>query len=199
MKRIISLPTTFVITFLIFNTPSVLSADSDDSKNIWLDNSCITELKNSEYPWLKKLFENRPSPWDSSRQHVSSVFVGEVVWAQLRKEVEFVDCGMGVGARDVRYRVTEVLMGDLKVGSEVKLRHDWCSFFDDIYIPGNKIIIGFNERTYSNFPELASLIGKVNWELPFSPEKHEIAKTFIQCIHDKGIVKAMEEVKEDED
>ena len=37
---------------------------------------------------------------------------------------------------------------------------------------------------------------KVAWELPLTLENRESAKNFIQCIHDRGIVKAMEKESE---
>ena len=189
MKRLISLPTAFIVFFLIFVVPSVLSADS---KNIWQDDSCIVELKNSNLPEVIHV-----TRWSSWHQHVSKVFVGEVIWAQPPEEAVTHACGFaGFNRRDVRHKVMEILMGDMKLGSEVTLTHDWCDFFEEIYPLGAKFIIGLNFTLYSKFPEREPN-GKVAWELPFNPENRENAKTFIQCIQDLGLVKAMEEENEE--
>ena len=195
MKRLIPLQTAFVVLFLIFGIPSVLSADS---KNIWQDNSCITELiirsrPEAENKFLKEYIQKEGrSFYQGWRQHVSRVFVGEVVWAQPRKDAEHIGCGLGIGSRNVRHRVKEVLLGDLQAGSEVMVGHEWCELYPEIYHLGAKFIIGLNTRFYKNFPEQAPPNGMFAWELPFSPQNREIAKTFIQCIQDRGIVKAME-------
>lgn len=185
MKRLISLPTAFIVLFLIFVTPAVLSADS---KNLWQDNSCIKELKNRVMPWEKGI------PWQAWQQQVSKVFVGEVVRAQPRKEAGDIDCG--IGTRDVKHRITEVLMGDMKLGSEIKLDHRWCGPGKEIYFPEAKFIIGLNTRVDKNFSETAPPNGAIAWGLPFNPENRGNAETFIQCIQDLGLVKAMEKEKE---
>jgi len=205
MKRFIPFPTAFVIFFLIVSVPSIPSADSNDPINIWQDNSCITELKfQSGSEVTKKLIKERiqergRSSWQGWHQHVSTVFVGKVVWAQPREEADRIACGIAIGSRYVRHSVTEVLLGDIWVGSEIKVRHDWCEFYKDKYLPGAMFIIGLNTRFYKNIPEMATPNGKLGWELPFSPANREIAQNFIQCIHEIGIVKAMEEEKENEE
>ena len=82
-------------------------------------------------------------------------------------------------------------MGDMDLDSEVTLAHNWCAFFQEKYHLGAKFIIGL-----SVVRDWAPEQGEVAWELPFNPENREKAKNFIQCIHDKGIVKAMEKEKE---
>ena len=179
MQRIISLPTAFFVFFLIFGIPSVLSADS---KNIWKDNSCITQFQGYGMSW---------------HQHVSKVFVGEVVWAQPRKEVELFECGFAVGSRNVRHKIIEVFMGRMELGSDVTLAHVWCGIFEEKYVPGTKFIVGLNTPIYKNFPEQAPKHGAVAWELPLNLENRKKAKTFIKCIEGLGLVKEM--LKENED
>ena len=119
---------------------------------------------------------------------------GEVIWAQPREEVDDMVCGMGIGFRYVRHKIVEVLLGDLKAESELKISHHWCEFYEERFPIGAKLIIGLNTRI-NRAPEH----GKVAWELPFNPENREKAKTFIQCVRDKGILKAIEKENEEDE
>ena len=190
IKRII-----ICILFLIFVVPSVLSADSQNPKK---DVSCIAGIYSRDKPLPNRLFE--PMAW---KQQASIIFVGEVVWAEPRKEADF-PCGIAVGSRKVRSRVTEILMGDVKPGMEIDLIHDWCEFFEEKYSTDAKLIISLIPHYYSykedTSKKLYSFIpragrswkgSKVAWELPLNPENREKTKTFIQCIQDLGLVKKM--------
>ena len=178
MKRLILLQTAFIVLFLIFVIPSILSANS---KNIWQDESCIKEIDGYGMSW---------------QQQVSIVFVGEVVWAQPREEADNINCGIAVGSRYVRHKVIEVLMGRMELDSKLELRHQWCEFYEDKYTPGTKFVIGLNTHFNSNILDLGFKKEAVAWELPLNPENREKAKTFIQCIQDLGIGKEM--LKENE-
>ena len=168
------------VFFLIFGIPSVLSADS---KNIWYDDSCIKELQG---------FQGNGMEW---KQHVSKVFVGEVVWAQPQEEGGYVDFPMDNRSREVKYRITEVLIGDMKLGNKIKLRQRGSGPGAEVFSPEAKFIIGINTRLYMKFSQQAPN-GVVAWVLPRNPKNREKAKTFIQCIQDRGIVKAMEKENE---
>lgn len=186
MKRIISLPTAIIIFFLIFGTPSLLSADSQKTEQ---DVSCIAELYSHLGPLPKRLFQSMA--W---KQQVSILFVGEVVWAQPREEAEFIACGIAVGSRYVRYRVIENLMGDVELGPEIKLRPDWCEFYEERYSLGAKLIVVLVPHSYSNLSDLGPWgwkNSKVAWELPLNAENRGKATTFIQCIQDLGLVEKM--------
>ena len=62
--------------------------------------------------------------------------------------------------------------------------------------------VGLIPHFYSNLSDLGFWgwrNSKVAWELPLNPANREITKNFIQCIHDKGIVKAMEKENEEDE
>lgn len=114
--------------------------------------------------------------------YTSHIFVGEVVWAEEEPE-NYLGCGVFTSIRGVKYQIIESLMGDLSIGSYVKINHTWCwGGFDsekDIFKLKARLLVSadFCDADSCGFRGLGFGRGQ-----PLNDENFKKVESFKQCM-----------------
>ena len=116
-------------------------------------------------------------------------FIGEVVWAEPKPN-PYIECGIGIGSRWVRFRiVNEVLSGDrgasFKEGVNLKVNFVWCWGLgsDDIFQPGDRFVVGVGKCEHGVCDSNKHHNSPGNEYVKISEGNKEEVEKVINCIH----------------
>lgn len=138
-------------------------------------------------PFTCDKYLGEPGKWG---QEVGLIFVGQVIEVSFRGKApnEFECDHTSHGASvPIRYRIVEVLRGDLRAGTEVRVGRSLCGFVREDFPPGKRNIVAV-EKCHPLATCKYQLIERDHYKhyfseyIPYTLENRNKAKLFISCL-----------------
>lgn len=170
----------FIVFFLFFFSGS--SAVSRDVDNWEKESAHFVEQLEKEYIDCDDLVRKF---YDRTMELAHFTFIGEVVWAEPKPD-RYIECGLGVGHRWVRFRIVEALSGSrkpsFKEGLNLEVKFMWCWEFvdEDNFKPGARFVVGAGKC--ENGVCEPSYLGENKYVKVTEENKKEI-ETVRNCVH----------------